>query len=209
MNAARRTLCPLPRRDVSRSTARRVGKCGRGRPCRPTRQQTKALRSASALPYVEVALSDPLARWTGGAEALPDTHFLTRALRHLQRDASDPEFTRLFWQYVRLRGIVYRHLVQEPGTAGLDWFTAHFDRISPLRGRLADGVMASALELESRTGRLESLEVPTSPASRWSEIRTLVQQIAGSRAGARKTGAGPCPSSPEATSPVRTPRRPR
>lgn len=131
-----------------------------------------------AQPREAVARADPVARWLGAGGALPETRFLFRALRRLQMTPPDDHFARLFWQYVRLRGVVYRHVVQEPGTSGLDWFTTHFNRMRPLRGRLSDAVMASALELESRTGRLESLEVRTAPAARWATIRSLVEQVA-------------------------------
>lgn len=125
-----------------------------------------------------VAHADPLSSWLGSAETLPETRFLFRAFRRLLEEPTDDQFTRTFWQYVRLRGIVYRHVVQEPGTSGLDWFTDHYNRMGPLRGRLDTAVMGTALELESRAGRLASLEVRTSPASRWAEIRTLVEQVA-------------------------------
>jgi hypothetical protein len=129
-------------------------------------------------PRDAVARADPIARWLRTGAALPETRFLTRALARLFEPSGDERFTGIFWQYVRLRGIVYRHVVQEPGTSGLDWFTAHYNRMSNLRGHLANAVMASALELESRTGRLGSLEVRTSPENGWAATRSLIGQVA-------------------------------
>jgi hypothetical protein len=129
-----------------------------------------------------VASVDPLSRWVGGGRTMPETRFLVRALRRLREEPRDAYFGSLLWQYLRVRGLVYRHLVQEPGTAGLDWFTTYYNRISPLRGRLSDALMGTTLELESRTGRLDSLEVRTSPPSGWMDVRELVQHVAWSPA---------------------------
>jgi hypothetical protein len=168
-------------------TMRTLSALGRGVKNPPSYTRTRPLLRALAPsrplevrsnPRDAVARADPISRWLGPGAALPETRFLAHALGRLLEQPSDERFTRIFWQYVRLRGIVYRYVVQEPGTSGLDWFTTHYNRMTTLRGHLANAVMATALELESRTGRLESLEVRTSPEDRWAATRQLVEQVA-------------------------------
>jgi hypothetical protein len=128
----------------------------------------------------EVRRRDPLSQWLGPSSTLPETRFMARALRYLlgPKGRRDAEFARIFWQYQRIRNLTYRHLVLEPGTAGLDWFSVHFRRISALREGLGDrALMASALALESRGPPLKSLEVRTSPSSHWPDIRELVRHV--------------------------------
>jgi hypothetical protein len=124
-----------------------------------------------------IAKGDPLFEWLGEGDALPETRFMTRAMRFLYK-TDDPEFALLFWQYVRIRNLTYRHLVLPPGIAGLDWFSRSFSRLSPLRLGLDDRArVASALELESRGARLASLEVRTTPPAQWWEVRALALDV--------------------------------
>ncbi|HEX8436012.1 hypothetical protein [Archangium sp.] len=128
----------------------------------------------------DVRRRDPLSHWLG-ASTLPETRFMARGLRYLlgPPGSRDAEFARVFWQYLRVRNLTYRHLVLEPGTAGLDWFSVHFRRISALREGMGDrALMASALALESRGPPLKSLEVRTSPSTHWPDIRDLVRHVA-------------------------------
>lgn len=128
----------------------------------------------------DVRRFDPLSHWfTIHHGALPETRLLARGLRYLRSKPQDACFARLFWQYVRVRNRTYRHLVQEPGTAGLDWFSVHYRRISALRRDMPQRSLASAaLALESRGPPLKSLEVRTSPSSHWYDIRSLVRDVA-------------------------------
>ncbi|XXF77168.1 hypothetical protein P2318_29560 [Myxococcaceae bacterium GXIMD 01537] len=123
---------------------------------------------------------DPLSVWHPFSHgALPETRMTARALRYLRHHPHDEGFARLFWQYQRVRNRTYRHLVQEPGTAGLDWFSVHYRRISALRRNMPQrGLTAAALALESRGPPLKALEVRTSPGSHWYEIRSLVRDVA-------------------------------
>ncbi|MFY0528840.1 hypothetical protein ACN28I_38665 [Archangium gephyra] len=128
----------------------------------------------------DVRRFDPLSVWFPATHgALPETRLMTRGLRFLHQHPRDEDFARLFWQYLRVRNSTYRHLVHEPGTAGLDWFSVHFRRISALRGDLPQrSLTAAALALESRGPPLKSLEVRSSPWSHWHEIRSLVRDVA-------------------------------
>jgi hypothetical protein len=128
----------------------------------------------------DVRRFDPLCVWFSTSHgALPETRLMARGLRFLHRHPKDEGFARLFWQYMRVRNSTYRHLVHEPGTAGLDWFSVHFRRISAMRRDLPQRSLTSAaLALESRGPPLKSLEVRTSPRSHWHEIRSLVRDVA-------------------------------
>lgn len=125
--------------------------------------------------------SDPLASWLPRQPGLarPETRFIKRALLHLTRtDARDEWFARCFWQYQRVRNIVFGYLVEAPGTAGLGWFKRHYDRLSAHRGCLDGHEVGSALRLHSHDITLASLEVRTAPAERWVHVRDMVRAVA-------------------------------
>lgn len=136
-------------------------------------------------PIHDVVRRDPLSAWLpqGPGLAFPESRFSFRALRYLLvQGRTDQVFARVFWQYQRVRCIVYRYLCEEPGTAGLDWFTRHYARISPLRQALDPAIYACALNVQSSDLHLESLEARTSPANTWigvrDEVRALARQAA-------------------------------
>lgn len=128
----------------------------------------------------QVLARDPLALGQGlsAGYALPETRFTAQALRRLGAPAPDHDFARFFWQYQRVRCHLYRHLTEEPGTAGLDWFTRHFYRISPLRGSLDTVKYACALETQGRDLHLGALEARTAPAATWPKVRDEVRALA-------------------------------
>ncbi len=129
------------------------------------------------------AHGDPLADVFPTAPGVrPETPFTVAALRYLRereaRGARDHDFEILFWQYQRARDALYRYVVQEPGTAGLDWFTIYAARISSVAGGLKKRRNALALELESRELRLRSLELRTSPDATWDRVRERIVALA-------------------------------
>ena len=107
--------------------------------------------------------NDPLARvvgWHPGSGASPETLFLKESLRHLERNEEDVDFACLFWQLVRVRCLLYRHLVQRPMTPGLQWFVRFFSRIKAVRRQLPTSVSLQAAIRSSGGGSgLRSLEV--------------------------------------------------
>jgi hypothetical protein len=121
---------------------------------------------------------DPLVAWLpGSARSLPETRFAARAVRYMTGSgAADPVFARVFWQYQRVRCSTYRYVVQEPSTAGLDWFQRHYQRLGALRGSLDHGVRA-LLELESAGLGLESIEMRSSPVPAWAGVRDFVRLV--------------------------------
>ena len=106
---------------------------------------------------------DPLARvvrWHRGAGLTPETRFLQESLRYLELNGEDGDFARLFWQVVRVRCLLYRHLAQRPMTPGLQWFVRFFSRIKPVRGELCTAALMQAAVRSSGGGcGLRSLEV--------------------------------------------------
>jgi len=134
---------------------------------------------------------DPIRRWLNPQDdEEADTTLFRRSFAHIDSDC-DPSFERLFWQYVRVRGQTYRYIVQESGTAGLDWFSRHFQRISGVRkGMSRRARMESAYELEGQHLRLSSLEVREAPESDPVEIRQIVREIVKARPVDRQTESG-------------------
>lgn len=151
-------------------------------------------------PLEDLARGDPLV--TGysraGHTALPETHFQARALAHLLDEGRDDgPFAVLFWQYQRVRNATFRLLTQEPGTAGLDWFTSFYNRISFFREALPkyEGQEPSwfyALLTQSRDLRLGAIETRTRPDDEVPLMRdTLRGVVRQSRAYARHVGGHP------------------
>lgn len=124
--------------------------------------------------------SDPLGAWwpyRGGG--LTETRFCVAALQHLAAGpAPDTLFARAFWQYQRVRCRMYRYLIEESGTEGLEWFTAHFDRIWALRGAVDPWRYAVALRTQSQGVRLGALEARTAPSAQWSTTRDELRRAA-------------------------------
>lgn len=139
---------------------------------------------APSSPYkniVDVVQSDPLATWLPWSEglSLPETRFSARALRYLLNDgARDEAFAWAFWQVQRVRGQFYRHLTQAPGTAGLDWFFRHYQRISQLRKGIKPILGQAALALESKDVALAAIEARIGPDASWIDVRDEVRSFA-------------------------------
>lgn len=127
-------------------------------------------RPAPPASLSSLAALDPMSSWLGAHhDPWPECRLATRAIRYLI-DREDPAFADVFWQYERVRNQVFQFVVQQPGTAGLDWFQRHYDRLAPLRAPLRRLRFESALDLESRDIRLGSLEVRVSPPCVSSEL---------------------------------------
>lgn len=128
---------------------------------------------------------DPIEDWLTPQQGIGDTEtrFAHRCLRHLlsAQGSQDDLFARVFLQYQRVRSRFYQYLVLKPGTAGLDWFCGHFDRVSPLRAPIDSKLFDIALHTESRDLRLASLEIRRSPSTHWYEIRDSVREVARGR----------------------------
>jgi len=121
---------------------------------------------------------DPIASvFPKAGTALPETVLTWAGLRRMMNSPEEPGLATTFWQYERIRGLTFQHLVQMPGTSGLDYFRRFYDRISALRVPLEPVLVEAALETESQEGALRSLEVRTSPAPRWQEVMATARRI--------------------------------
>ena len=111
----------------------------------------------------EVFDNDPVARvvgWHDGTGSSPETRFVGEALRHMEGHEDDGDFARIFWQVIRVRCLLYRHLVQRPLTPGLQWFVRFYSRIKHVRRQLPGDVSVQAAIGRTADGRgLRSLEV--------------------------------------------------
>lgn len=150
----------------------------------PTSQNPAALRRI-------VLEADPIASmWpsSGLDGPTPDMRFTFTGLRHLdfldrasvvEPGRFDQTFAALFWQTVRVRNLIFRHLVQRPLTPGLQWFTRTYDRAWPLTGELPVPLRVVSAALHSGFGHgLRSLEIRTSPRESQSENRQFLIQSA-------------------------------
>jgi len=111
----------------------------------------------------DIYSNDPLARivgWHPTEAVSPETLFVRTALLYIEQDNKDSDFATLFWQVIRIRCLVYRHVVQRPLTPGLQWFVRFFARIKPLRKNIPEDVLTStAAQICGKDTGLRSLEV--------------------------------------------------
>ena len=110
----------------------------------------------------EVLEMDPLARVVDREEQSEhgaEGRFVRESLEYLERSEADADVARLFWQVVRVRCLLYRHLTQRPMTPGLQWFVRFFSRLRPVRSGLSMRVRMQAAVRSGGGGRgLRSLE---------------------------------------------------
>ncbi|HEV7642804.1 MAG TPA: hypothetical protein VGO50_02575 [Pyrinomonadaceae bacterium] len=129
----------------------------------------------------DIYLNDPLARITGWRETernSPETLFVEKALKYLEQCDSDKDFALLFWQMIRIRCLVYRHVVQRPLTPGLQWFVRFFSRIKPLRKNISEKILIhTAAHICGKELGLRSLEVRLGTEASVTECLAKVQKV--------------------------------
>lgn len=106
------------------------------------------------------------------------------ALAHLAAQPDDRLFAEVFWEYERVRCALFRFLVLEPGTAGLDWFKRAYDRIDGLTKNLKPLRWESAFRLEAQHCRLAVLEVRKAPPSGSHKVKAEIRTFLKGRANA-------------------------
>ncbi|WP_306208075.1 amidohydrolase family protein [Actinoplanes sp. RD1] len=123
----------------------------------------------------EIRRLDPLEPLFGSHdESSTEQRYVVALCRHL-RNTEDPLASRLFWQTVRVRTVLYRHLTQRPLTPGLPYFIRFYKRMSAVRGELPPLLQVSSAGVTSgRVEGLRSLEVRTSPATGPGELLSWV-----------------------------------
>ena len=129
--------------------------------------------------YADDPLS-PIVGWHPTERISPETIFVSTTLRYLEDhpEEEDGDLARLFWQMIRVRCLLYRHVVQRPLTPGLQWFVRSFARIKPLRKNLSESVLASTAEyICGKKAGLRSLEVRIGTEEGVSDCVAKVRQI--------------------------------
>ncbi len=129
----------------------------------------------------ELSKQDPLTSIIGSQEPLGalDTSLATAAIRYLANTGkSDLLLAKVFWQYQKVRNLVYRHVVLEPGTAGLDWFSKTFSRIKPMRNRLKYVMYQDAIRHVQSTGQVQAIELRRGPEKEEGESIEQIREFA-------------------------------
>lgn len=129
----------------------------------------------------DVYSNDPIARvvgWHPTEAVSPETLFVRAALRRIEQDNKDSDFAPLFWQVIRIRCLVYRHVVQRPLTPGLQWFVRFFARIKPLRKNIPESVLTTtAARICGKDAGLRSLEVRLGTEEGVSDCLEKIRQV--------------------------------
>lgn len=114
----------------------------------------------------------------------PEVQFVAAALAYIDRAEDDLTFAGLFWQVIRVRCILYRHLVQRPMTPGLQWFVRSFGRLKPARDGIRSALDSRAVLTACTAARLSgaeiglrSLEVRIAPDSDYSRLYGEVKAL--------------------------------
>ncbi len=102
----------------------------------------------------------------------------SRGISYIKAHPTDVAFSVCFWQYERLRCQVFKYLTFEVGTMGLDWFQAHYDRLSALRRPLSGHLWSTVQENESRGICLGALEFRLDPDEDYVGVRNTVADVA-------------------------------
>lgn len=133
----------------------------------------------------DIYANDPLARVVGWhpTEAIsPETLFVAKALDRIKGDIEqenkDSDFASLFWQVIRIRCLLYRHVVQRPLTPGLQWFVRSFSRLWPMRKHISDVVLVNtAARISGKDAGLRSLEIRFGTRESVSECLKMVHDV--------------------------------
>ncbi len=108
----------------------------------------------------------------------PEVAWMKAGLRYLDLAPDDLAFARLFWQVVRLRCQLYRHVVQRPLTPGLQWFIRTYRRLAAPRGDLGlETLLESAARTSGHGHGLRSLEVRLSPWGGTSRLLATIDRL--------------------------------
>lgn len=115
--------------------------------------------------YEDSMNADPIGAFfpaRGLGERSSEMEWFNAALAYMEseRGHRDAFFAKLFWQTVRVRCGLYRHLVQRPMIPGLQWFMRFYSRLRPARAPLSAKLLVeSAASICGESLGLSSLEV--------------------------------------------------
>jgi hypothetical protein len=122
---------------------------------------------------------DPLWRQNRLAGTTPEIAFMRRGLAYLADNPADADvFGGLFWQVVRTRCALYRHIVQRPLTPGLEWFVRFYNRMARSRHKMPDTIKTlAAARICGVSQGLRALEVRTAPEAEPGKFLAQVREI--------------------------------
>jgi Adenosine deaminase len=142
----------------------------------------------------ELPYRDPIARLfppLGERSATPEMRFVSAGRAYLQHH-KDALFATIFWQVVRIRALLYRHVVQRPMTPGLQWFIRFYGRMKKVAGSAPRRTLFQAAAHQCGAGKgLRSLEVRTSPDPDRSQLFKEVETIEAAAAALQATNPSP------------------
>jgi hypothetical protein len=126
--------------------------------------------------------ADPIARFMLTPirdSASPEARFVAAALAYLEEQSADELFARTFWQVIRVRSLLYKHVVQRPMTPGLQWFVRSYARMRAFsRWFDSAALLRSAAVICGADRGLRSLEVRIGPSRDLTDIFTEVNALA-------------------------------
>lgn len=125
-----------------------------------------------------IRAADGIAGWFPvSSAASSEQRYLRCAVTRMDRSGRDhSDFNMLLWQTIRLRVMLYRHLVQRPLVGGLQWFTRSFARIGPVRGPIDSKALVQSAE---RLGGVElaSIELRFKPVTPQANLEDQLRHI--------------------------------
>jgi len=129
----------------------------------------------------EAAHADPIEAMfpaRGPGRRTSEMEWVAESLDYLSREGKgDSVYAQLFWQVVRVRNRLYRHVVQRPMTPGLQWFVRFFARMKPARRLMPLGLLIKNAAVLCGVGKgLRSMEFRTSPEPDVDGTRRLVER---------------------------------
>ena len=148
-------------------------------------QQLTGIRAVAAPENLsDVAQLDPIAHLFGlgrvsTGRLSTELLFMDHAFAYMESAPRDEVFTALFWQVVRVRGCLYRHVVQRPMTRGLQWFVRAYERAKGARSNLGRRDRAILLQSALAIGGAgqRSIEVRLGPPDSVSAALDELKQL--------------------------------
>lgn len=124
---------------------------------REVRFRRRSVRHAEDVWY-----NDPL----DGDKILPEAAFMAESFAYLASQAqakpSDEDYVRLWTQYLRVKCMLYRHIVADPAEVGLSTFSRRYNRIDQYVGSSLEK-LAPNLSLDEPELELKAVEVRSAP----------------------------------------------
>ena len=176
--------CPDCLGDIDIDVYRALGELMQGRQAgHNARRETRLAQLARKVRFrrnrtirhvSDVWHNDPL----GGDKVLPEAPFMAVSLDYLtdQKRSCDVHYARLWTQYLRVKCMLYRHIVADPAEAGLSTFSRRYKRIDQYVGsgleKLAPNLSHDEPELD-----LRAVEVRSAPPTATGICKEKVRRL--------------------------------